>query len=134
GRGHQVSQAVVQTYRPANPTILAAVGKDWSSFYSSQLKERQLFGFPPFYHLLKLTTARKTASAAKLASERLKLNLQQLGLKIEVVGPSPSFYEKSANGYRWQLVIKAKDRSQLLAVVKNLPSGWTYDLDPANLL
>lgn len=134
GRGHLASRAVVQTYHPDNPAILAAINKDWDSFYTAQIKERQLFRFPPFCYLLKLSTLRKSAQAASQAAEKLRSDLLKLGLKIEIIGPSPSFYEKSKDGFRWQLVIKTKDRSQLLAVVKALPSGWSYDLDPTNLL
>ena len=134
GRGHQVSQAVVQTYHPDNPTILAATSKDWDNFYASQIKERQTFRFPPFCYLLKLTTNRKTPQAAAEAAAKLKTELQRLDLKIEVIGPSPSFYEKSRDGYRWQLTVKTKIRFELIEVIKRLPSGWSYNLDPTNLL
>ncbi len=134
GRGHQASRAIIQTYHPDNPTILAAISKDWDSFFNSQVKERQLFRFPPFYFLLKLSTVRKTSKSAADAAEKLQSDLLNLGLKIEIIGPSPSFYEKSKDGYKWQLIVKAKDRQQLLEVIRALPSGWAYDLDPTNLL
>lgn len=134
GRGHLASIVVVQTYHPDSPTIQAAVNKDWSSFYATQIKERELYGFPPFYHLLKLTTNRKTVDSARTAADKLKTELAHQGFRVEIIGPSPSFYEKSRLGYQWQLVVKAKQRSQLLEIIKTLPSGWFYDLDPSNLL
>lgn len=134
GRGHQTGTAIIQTYHPDSPTIQAAVSRNWDSFYTVQLKERELYGFPPFFHLLKLTTTRKTSDSARLAADKLKTELQNKRFKIVIIGPSPSFYEKSRLGYQWQLVVKAKQRSQLLEVVKALPSGWFYDLDPSDLL
>jgi len=38
------------------------------------------------------------------------------------------------NKYQWQLVIKSKTRNELLKIIIALPSGWSYDLDPLDLL
>jgi primosomal protein N' len=53
---------------------------------------------------------------------------------IIIEGPTPAFHEKAQDKYQWQLVVKAKDRGQLLKVIAMLPSGWSYDIDPMNLL
>jgi primosomal protein N' (replication factor Y) len=134
GRGHRSGKALIQTFHPGSPAIQSALGKDWSSFYMQELAERQQFGFPPFFYLLKLTAGRKTAAAAQKAAESFAGELQYSGLAIQIIGPSPSFYEKLGGKYHWQLIIKAKDRRQLINVIDLLPSGWTYDLDPSNLL
>ena len=47
---------------------------------------------------------------------------------------SPSFIEKANNRYYWQIVVKAKSRSELVKVIQLLPANWNYDLDPTNLL
>ncbi|HSX53240.1 MAG TPA: primosomal protein N' [Patescibacteria group bacterium] len=134
GRGHQAGQAIIQTYNPDSPVITGAVKKDWESFYNQQLAERQQFMFPPFCYLLKLTCTRKTQKSAEETCFKLIEQIRELGLPIQVIGPAPSFYEKSAKGYSWQLVVKAKNRQHLVDIAKSLPSGWSYDLDPANLL
>jgi primosomal protein N' (replication factor Y) len=134
GRGHRAGMAVIQTYTPENPTLQAVVKRDWDAFYRQQTEQRQTFLYPPFCHLLKLNCARATQKSAKQAAEKLLAELRKQTLRVEIIGPSPSFYEKVAGKYRWQLVIKAKDRSQLLKIIPLLPSGWTYDLDPSNLL
>lgn len=133
-RGHRPGKVIIQTYNPEGTALLAATNKDWDGFYENQLKERQQFGFPPFYYILKLSCRRKTVQGAIKASTNLANKLKHSGYKIEVVGPSPAFYEKFGGGYRWQLIIKAKDRKELIGVINDLPSGWDYDLDPANLL
>jgi len=134
GRGHRAGRALIQTFHPGSPAIQAAIDKDWASFYENELAQRQQFGFPPFFYLLKLTAARKTSASAQKAAEALVYELREQHLPVFIVGPSPSFYEKSAGEYRWQLIIKAKDRSQLIKVIDLLPANWTYDLDPTNLL
>lgn len=134
GRGHIAGRAIIQTYSPDSPIIKAAINKDWQSFYKSQLEERQQFGFPPFCYLLKLSCMRKTAASASNASDKLRQNLLGLSLPIQIIGPAPSFYEKTKAGYRWQIIIKSKSRQPLLSVIKSLPTNWSYDLDPSSLL
>ncbi len=134
GRGHRSGQAIIQTYQPDSPAITQALSKNWSEFYDTQLSQRQKFLFPPYCYLLKLTGSRKTTESAMRAAETLHKHLLNLGLKLQILNPSPSFHEKSKSGYSWQLVVKAKDRSELLKLIKALPSGWSYDLDPTNLL
>ncbi len=134
GRGHSHGTVVIQSYAPDSAVIKAAAAQSWDSFYQQQLNERKNFGFPPFYHLLKLTCVRASRTSAQATAARLKEQLQQSGLRIAIVGPTPSFYEKVEGKYRWQLVVKAKSRGELLKVVGLLPANWSHDLDPANLL
>jgi primosomal protein N' (replication factor Y) len=134
GRGHRDANVFVQTYQPDNPVLHAAINRDWQLFYDSQIKERQLFMFPPFCHLLKLTCARKTREGAMKAARDLRTQLYSAGLRIEINGPAPSFYELRGGSYHWQLIIKSKQRQALLDVLPQLPSNWIYDLDPINLL
>lgn len=134
GRGHKSGTVVIQSYTPESSAIQAAIKQRWQGFYDQQIKERKSYGFPPFYHCLKLSCARASQSTARKAAESVADTLLRSGLRIELVGPSPSFYEKTGGKYHWQIVIKAKNRDQLLEVINLLPANWTYDLDPLNLL
>ena len=133
-RGHIPGRAFIQSYDPANPTIQAAIRRDWSSFYESQLSERQAFLFPPYCFLLKLTCRRARSTSAETTAAKLADQLSRQSLRIQIIGPSPAFHEKIGGKYQWQLVIKAKQRGELLKVIGLLPAGWTYDIDPADLL
>lgn len=133
GRSHGDGEIVVQSYNPDNPVIVAAATNDYPSFLSQQLQERELFHFPPFYYLLKLTCSRKTAKGAASAASKLYKELQQ-NRGIEIIGPSPAFTERSNESYKWQLIVRSKQRSRLLDIIGQLPANWHYDIDPANLL
>jgi primosomal protein N' (replication factor Y) len=134
GRGHKAGTVVIQSYSPGSAAIQAAIKQDWDGFYQQQITERQTYGFPPFYHTLKLSCVRSTTASAQATAQKLVDILLNAGLRIEIVGPTPSFYEKVGGKYRWQLVIKAKSRGELLKVLPLLPANWTHDLDPLNLL
>ena len=134
GRGHVAGRAVIQTYHPDHPVLQAAINGDYEGFYDSEMAARQQFLFPPFCHLLKLTVRRAGTPAAETAAEALKSHILSVNPRVLVEGPAPSFYEKVQGRYQWQLVVKAKDRAELLQIIADLPSGVSYDLDPMDLL
>jgi primosomal protein N' (replication factor Y) len=134
GRGHRASTAVIQTYAPDSPLLQSVITKDWPTFYNRELAERKQFLFPPYVYLLKLTCGRASSKAAQTAAEKFINTTRQEVRGIAMEGPTPSFHEKVQNKFVWQVVVKAKRRSQLLDVISRLPSGWNYDIDPMNLL
>lgn len=136
GRSSQADNttAVIQTYSPDSPTIRAAAKQDWETFYEAELAERKAFLFPPFCYLLKISCKRVKSEAAQATAEKFAETLKKEGLHILVDGPAPAFHEKVQNKYAWQLIIKSKDRSELLKVIDLTPSDWSYDIDPINLL
>jgi primosomal protein N' (replication factor Y) len=142
GRGHvdssgqQISQrVVVQSYAPDRPVITAALARDWDTYYAAELRERELYMFPPFCYLLKLTCRRATSKSAEKASEQFLYSIHQLRLPLLIEGPMPSFHGKVGDKFEWQLILKSKQRAALLKVIEALPSsGWSYDIDPINLL
>ena len=134
GRGHVAGQAIIQTYHPDHAVVQAAIAGDYKTFYEAELASRKQFMFPPFCYLLKLTVRRASIKSAESAAVQLKSDIEASGRRVRVEGPAPSFYERLQNKYQWQLVLKASDRSELLGVIASLPAGWSYDLDPLDLL
>ncbi len=134
GRGHRAGTAIIQTYSPDNPIIQAAIKDDYASFYKRELEQRQKFGFPPAYHLLKLEVGRTGAHAAETAAGRLKQTLEASHLKVAIDGPSPSFHEIRGGKYFQQLVIKSKSRAELIKALELVPPNWRSELDPISLL
>ncbi|HSD56036.1 MAG TPA: primosomal protein N', partial [Candidatus Saccharimonadales bacterium] len=134
GRGHRSTKAVLQTYAPDSPLLEAILKKDWQTFYHRELDERKAFMFPPYCYLLKLACRRATQQSTENAANTFVETLLSSGLRIRVEGPAPAFHERVQNKFQWQVVVKAKDRNELLKVVAMLPSGWSYDIDPMNLL
>ncbi|HSW66672.1 MAG TPA: primosomal protein N' [Bacillota bacterium] len=134
GRGHRKGRVVLQTYAPDSSLLKAIIDKDWDTFYNNELAEREQFAFPPFYYLLKLSCKRSSSSSAEQTASNLAKELRSKGYKIIIEGPAPSFHEKSQNKFAWQLIIKARRRELLTEIIRRLPSGWDYDIDPMNLL
>lgn len=133
-RGHRDTKVILQTYHPENLTIKQAMEEDYKGFYETQIAQRQAFGFPPYRYLLKIKQERASSLAAEKAITSIRDSIVNLGLNLDISLPAPSFVEKSHGKYRWQLIIKAVDRSLLLQVISALPKNSHYDIDPTNLL
>ena len=134
GRGHEHNGSVViQTYMPDNRALKIAAERQWNVFYKEELSERKQFVFPPFCYLLKLTCYRKTTATALRNAEQLAETFRaKPGILVE--GPAPAFHEKLQQKYAWQLIVKSKQRNRLIDLIKELPSDWSYDIDPIDLL
>lgn len=134
GRGHLPGKLFIQTYRPDSPLITDALGKNYQHFYETELAQRQIFRFPPYYFLLKITCSRATSASAKKACKNIAdLIVGNFG-QVIVEGPTPRFIEKMSGRYAWHLVIKSRQRPELLKIIALLPGTCTYDLDPSDLL
>lgn len=136
GRNEHQTQVIVQSYQPKHSSIVHGVTQDYESFYKHTLQERRRGLFPPFTHLLKLTCIYKTeASAIKNAKSFATKLRSEIGQDIQILGPTPAFYEHQNNSYRWQLTLKSPKREHLIDVLKLVPTThWQFELDPTSLL
>lgn len=134
GRSKHEGHVIVQSFVPDHPVIKLALARDFARFYDEQLHERRTAYFPPFTHLLKLTTSYKTEAGAIRAARKLASELRAAHKDVLLLGPTPAFYERLNGNYRWQLLIKGKNRAKLATIAKQIPSGWHVDLDASNLL
>lgn len=134
GRSSHQSNIIIQSYQPNTPAVQLGITQNYDSFYSAAITERQRALFPPFTYLLKLTCVYKTESAAIRNAQSLATTLRAGNKGIQILGPTPAFYERQHDTYRWQIVIKSSKRATLAQIAQNLPPNWQYDLDPASLL
>lgn len=134
GRGHRDGHVVIQSNYPDSTLMRAALLRDYSLFYKSQIEYRKQFMLPPFSHVLKIIFKRRSSKSSEIAATKVKEHIDSLELPIEVTGPSPQLHEKRSEYFYWQLVIKSKERSALIEVINKLPGGCSYDIDPVRLV
>lgn len=136
GRSHHATNVIVQSYQPAHPAVVTGLAQDYEQFYAAELAKRKHGHFPPYTYLLKLTCVYKTEAAAIKNAKKLA---DELRLKkppaVQILGPTPAFYERQGDTYRWQLVLKSPKRADLTAMLQHLPpTHWQFELDPVSLL
>lgn len=136
GRDKRDTNVIVQSYQPTHPIIQFGLKQDYDGFYDYTIKERSRSKFPPFCYLLQLTNVYKTEAAAIRSAKTLAEVLRrELPKAVEVLGPTPAFYERQHDTYRWQLILKSGRRSQLIEALRHLPpTHWQSELDPQSLL
>lgn len=136
GRNEHETQVIVQSYQPTHPSVAYGLAQDYDSFYTFALGERKKALFPPFTHLLKLTCVYKTEAASIRAAKSLASELRQkVDTHVTILGPTPAFYERQHDTYRWQLVLKSPKREYLVQAMKHVPlAHWQSELDPTSLL
>lgn len=136
GRSDHATSVVIQSYRPTHPAIVDGLSQNYDAFYEKAITERQRARFPPFVFLLKLTCIYKTEAVAIKNAQALARKLRQtLPSSIEILGPTPAFYERQRDTYRWQLILKSKKRSDLVSALQYLPpTHWQFEIDPVSLL
>lgn len=135
GRFTHETQVIVQTFQPEHPAVQDGINRAYQDFYTRTIALRKHTNFPPFCHLLKLTCIYKTEATAVKHAKALAAELSAKYPDVEILGPTPAFYERIRDTYRWQLLIKSPDRTKLQEITTLVPpKNWQVDLDPASLL
>jgi len=139
GRGGGGGTAWVQSYRPEDPAIAAAVelarGGDVSAWRRREALLRERAGGAPFLRTAKITisgaSAVSTHTRAEAVADRLRAQLPE-GSKARVLGPIPAWVPKRAGRWRENLILRSVDP---LPLVQGLGGrDVSIDLDPETLL
>ena len=135
GRNDHATSVVVQSYQPTHAAVVDGLAQNYAAFYKKAIAERQRAHFPPFVFLLKLTCVYKTEEAAIRNAQSLAKELRAKLKDVEILGPTPAFYERQRDTYRWQLTLKSTQRTALVNALQYVPSAhWQFELDPVSLL
>ena len=136
GRGERPGLAIIQTYLPDHPVIVAAATGVSSAFYDAELESRRRFSSPPYGELVKLIVALPDARAAEAEARRYAGELRERaahsGASVEVVGPAPAYVARRAGRWRWNVILRGARPGELLEGGVSPP--WSVDVDPESLL
>ena len=136
GRTKHLTSVIVQSYQPQHPSVVDGITQNYAHFYQETLATRKRALFPPFRYLLRLTCVYKTEAAAIRNAQLLARTLRQVAPQtVDILGPTPAFYERQHDTYRWQLVLKSARRTELVQLLEHIPpTHWQAELDPLSLL
>jgi primosomal protein N' (replication factor Y) (superfamily II helicase) len=96
---------IVQTFNPLHNIIQQVSNNDFMGMYKEQLYERQIYKYPPYFRLIKLTLKHKDFEKLKEGSKWLYQVLQQ-NLTIPVLGPEEPAISRIRNEYIRTIMIK----------------------------
>ncbi len=105
GRSEKKGEVIIQTYNPAHPIIQQVLDGKYETMYKEQLHERKIYGYPPFFKVIKLTLRNrnfeKNSDGSKWLAEVLRQNLP-----FPVLGPEEPAISRIRNEYIRTIIIK----------------------------
>lgn len=103
GRGYLPGEVIIQTRMPENDTIALASRQDYPEFYKDEISVREMFGYPPFSHIIKFTFTGKNEKQTLRYGENFQRSfLSKLPPNYEVSPVAPAGYAKIKERYRFQ--------------------------------
>ncbi|MCR4827880.1 MAG: primosomal protein N' [Bacteroidales bacterium] len=116
GRQGTRGKVIIQTYQPYHQAIRDSMANDYQSMYSSQITERRVFRYPPYYKLIVVTLKHKDQSLLDTAAARYAASLRGL-FATRVMGPEYPSVMRIRNQYIKKIMVRF-ERSEPLATAK----------------
>lgn len=142
GRGELKGEVYVQTHAPHSPAIQFSRHNDFAGFSDQELEHRKAFKYPPYSHMVLVSSRGKHEAQAEFTLQTLHKRLLQGLPDGTIMGePTPSSLSKAHGQYRFQLLMRT-DRIRPLArhiqtVMETLSPPpdilVTWDVDPVSL-
>jgi len=115
GRADKQGKVIIQTYNPNHNTIQQVTNHNYLGMYKEQLYDRQIYKYPPYFRIIKLTLKNKDYDKLKEGAMWLYQVLSQ-NLNMPVLGPEEPAINRIRNEYIRTILIK---------IPQNLPLGGT---------
>ena len=143
GRDERRGEVIIQTYRPDNYAITAALTQDYEAFYEEEIGYRTILSYPPAGHMLAILVESREYDDAAAASVSLAEAVRNgiIG-RASVIGPTDASIAKLKDIYRRMIYVKSRDIDVLTAIKdraeeyidKQLTTTVrvSFDLDPMN--
>ena len=119
GRSKKQGKVIIQTYNPAHNIIQQVTRNDYIGMYKEQMHERQIYHYPPFSRLIKLTLKHRDYEKLKQGSVWLNEVLLQ-NLKLPILGPEEPSISRVRNEYIRTILIKIPQEQPLLTIKKTI--------------
>jgi primosomal protein N' (replication factor Y) len=119
GRSEKQGIVIIQTYNPDHNTIQQVTTTNYLGMYTEQLYDRQIYKYPPYYRLIKLTLKHRDFEKLKDGSMWLYQVLSQ-NLQIPVLGPEEPAINRIRNEFIRTIIIKLPQSASLVNTKKTI--------------
>ena len=119
GRSEKQGKVIIQTYNPDHNTIQQVVHNNYLGMYKEQLYERQIYKYPPYFKLIKLTLKHRDFDKLKEGSMWLYQVMQQ-NFTIPVLGPEEPPISRIRNEYIRTIMIKIPSNQSMQGTKKTI--------------
>ena len=119
GRSEKRGKVVIQTYNPNHNTIQQVTNNDYIGMYKEQLYDRQIYKYPPYFRLVKLTLKHRDFDKLKDGAMWLYQVMSQ-NLVLPVLGPEEPPISRIRNEYIRTILIKIPQNSPIGSTKKTI--------------
>jgi primosomal protein N' (replication factor Y) len=119
GRSEKRGKVVIQTYNPNHNTIQQVTKNDYIGMYKEQLYDRQIYKYPPYFRLVKLTLKHRDFDKLKEGAMWLYQVMSQ-NLALPVLGPEEPPISRIRNEYIRTILIKIPQSSSMGSAKKTI--------------
>ncbi|MFH0757531.1 MAG: primosomal protein N' [Bacteroidota bacterium] len=110
GRRRKQGRVIIQTMDPEHPVIQFILNDDYDSLYREQMEERQMFGYPPFTRLIRISFRHKIPSFLDGATDLVALGLREI-FASRVFGPQYPPVRKVNDTFVKQIILKIERKA-----------------------
>ena len=137
GRGERGGRVIVQALDPAAEALRFAARHDADGFLEAELGRRELLGYPPHGHLIRVVCSSVDPGPELDAATAIRDLVS--AADVPVLGPAPLFRRQAR--HRAQLVIRSRERASSIAAVRaaveqvaalreHASASFAVDVDP----
>ena len=105
GRSEKQGKVIIQTYNPNHNTIQQVTTNNYLGMFKEQLYDRQIYKYPPYFRIIKLTLKQRDFDKLKEGSMWLYQVMSQ-NLNMPVLGPEEPAISRIRNEYIRTIIIK----------------------------
>lgn len=120
GRSEKNGEVIIQSFNPDHYAILYAGNHDYLSFYKQEMFIRRQLKYPPYYYLCNIRISGKDVSYLLEESLKIKKCLENNLENMIILGPSNAGIFKIKEIYRYHILLKYKDRSNLYQLMSQI--------------
>lgn len=143
GRGNVAGRVFVQSQHPEHP-VFSCVG-DMASFASNELDLRRMLAYPPFSSLvlMRIESADKQVARDTVATLVRQARAESRAYPgVDVLGPAAAPLPRLVGRYRFQIVLRGRDRRSFRTFLSAHHKGWLVpagvrriiDVDPRSMM
>jgi primosomal protein N' (replication factor Y) len=115
GRGERGGSVIVQALDPSAEALRFAARHDADGFLEAELRRRELLGYPPHGHLIRVVCSSVEPGPELAAATAVRELVTSAG--VPAMGPAPLFRRQGR--HRAQLVIRSQERAPAISAVRD---------------
>lgn len=118
GRHGHRGKVIIQTFNPYHQAIRNVIDNDYQEMYNSQITERRVFRYPPYYRLIDITLKHRDSDILNDGAAQYAALLRQV-FGTRVIGPEYPNVTRIRGLYLKKILLRF-ERSEAIAQAKEI--------------